>query len=105
MKSTNVTIASGQQVSTSFRMADYDIPALIMPAAFTSTSVTFQGAVANSDTFKDIYDSNGNLISVVVGVDRCVSLSSVATDLFGYGFIKIKSASAEGASRTIVVVG
>lgn len=101
----SVTILSGEQVSTSFKTNDFDVPALIMPAAFTGTTVTFQGAVANSDTFKDIYDTAGNLVSVTVAANRCISLASVLNSLMGFGFIKIKSGSAEGADRTIVVVG
>lgn len=101
----SVTILSGEQVSTSFSTNDFDIPALIMPAAFTGTAITFQGAVANSDTFKDIYDTAGALVSITVGANRCISLANVLNSLKGFGFIKLKSGTAEGATRTIVVVG
>lgn len=100
-----VTIALNGQISTSFRTNDFDIPALIMLASFTGTTITFQGAVGNSDTFKDIYDTAGALVSVTVSTDRCISLANILNSLKGFGFIKIKSGSAEVAERTIVVVG
>jgi hypothetical protein len=73
---------------------------LVMPAAFTGSSVTFQVSPDNV-TFSDYYDTDGNAVTVQVGASRYIGI--VRDDFANARYIKIVSGSTEAAERTITL--
>lgn len=99
--SQTVTIASSATTSGSADLQGLGLVGLIMPAAFTGTTMSFQVSIDNS-TFYDLYNTNNTLVSMAVTQGRAYSF--VPGDLLGYRYIKVKSGSTEGGSRVITLV-
>lgn len=74
---------------------------IILPAAMTSTSITFKFSNDNT-TFVDLYDTSGNQVSVTIAASRWVGL--LAEDFAGARYLKIATGSGEAADRTITAV-
>ena len=96
-----ITIANGGTVSTIFDARSYAMFGVIIPAAFTSTSIGFKVGDSEAATFQDLYDSTGTKVSVTVAPGNSYDLP---TALASWPFFKIVSGSAEGAARTLTVV-
>lgn len=95
------TIANGQTTSDAINCLGKSIVGLIMPAAFTGTTLTIQSSFDGS-TFKDAYDGFGNQITINVGTSRHIHLS--CGDFLATKYIKLVSGSSEGAEREITVI-
>lgn len=96
-----VTIASGQTTSEAFRAGAYSRVSLQFPAAFTGATVTFEAAQHQTDTFVALPAT----VVMVVAASTIVPAADFATlhGLAAVEWLKIVSASAEAADRTIVV--
>ncbi len=92
-------ILNGQTVGVAFYVGAKAPIALQMPAAFTGASVSFQGSNDNV-TYQAVY-IGGALYSELVTQGQNVDLDQAALAAFPY--LKIVSASAEGADRAIIV--
>lgn len=99
-KRATATIANGQTVSDAIDISDTVALGLVMPAAFTGTTLTFQVSADNS-TFQALYDSTNTQVSLTVAVSRSYDLPA---ELASWPFFKIVSGSAEGGARSLVVV-
>ena len=100
----DVAIASGQTVSSVANLANgQTLVGLILPAALTGTTITFQRCDTADGTFVPIYSMDGaSVYGIVAGTSRYVP---VQPDVFsGVPFVKVVSGSAEGAARTIGLV-
>ena len=76
--------------------------ALIMPANFTATSISFLSSV-DGVTYSPLYDvGGGSLYSVTVGTSRQVPLK--AEVMRGVKYLKLRIGASEGAIRNIVLV-
>lgn len=98
----SVTIASGQMVSTVFDGWGYGSFAIVMPAAFTGTTLSFLGS-ADGVTYVPIrYQAAASTsVALTVAVSGAYLLPA---ELSGYRYFKIVSGSAEGADRTIAII-
>jgi len=96
----NVTITSGQTVSDALDLQGLALCGIQIPAAFTGASITFQGSYDGS-TYQAIYNVSNTAYSITVGTSRTYAINPA--DFAGFRYVKIVSASAEGANRTIVV--
>lgn len=94
------TIASGQTVSDAVELSEGAIVGLVIPAAFTGTTISFQ-ASADGSVFQALYDETNTLVSMTVAVSRTYAAPAALSPFVA---IKIVSGSAEGASREIKVV-
>lgn len=94
------TIANGQTDSAAFYVGAKIPISLQMPAAFTGATVSFQGSQDNV-TYQ-VINSAGAVYSEPVTQGKDVALDG--NILAAYPYLKIISASAEGADRAIVVV-
>jgi hypothetical protein len=100
-----ISIASGQTTSAEEDIQDYMVAGLITPSALTSTTITFQASNASGGTFVDVYDSDGNQVSLAVAASRAIGLSGAEADaLAPFKWIKVVCGSAEGAARTIQLI-
>lgn len=95
------TIASGQTVSGAVALPSATMSGLILPAAFTGTSISFQVSVDGS-AYVALYDSSNALETVTVTQARAYSLNP--TVFAGWPYAKLVSNAAEGGSRAITVV-
>ena len=93
-------IASGTKPSQALAIQGYTGFGLQMPAAFTGATIKFQVS-ADNVTYQDLYDKTNTLVSVTVAVDRHYTLPD---DLAPWAFVKIVSASNEGADRSLIFI-
>lgn len=90
-------IANGGTVSDAISFQPFAQGGFVLPAAFTGASVSFQVSI-DGVTYVAFYDSANALSSITVTQGRGYAFP---IGLFAFGFVKIVSASAEGAARTI----
>jgi hypothetical protein len=110
-----VTIASGQTTSNYLCINGAAVVGIEWPAAFTGATISFVDCTQNMDgvaatldpstaTYIPYDDESGNLISVIkpATLPAKTKISPVTTAGLG-PFIKLVSASAEGADRILYV--
>lgn len=105
--STMATIGSGQSLSGLVDLQDSRATGIILPAAWTAASVTFQVS-ADNVTYQNLYDSSGTEVAVPVAASRAVNLDPAA--FLGWRYLKLRSGTSgvavnQAASRDIWVVG
>jgi hypothetical protein len=108
----NVVIANGQSLSAELDTGGRSIAAIIMPSAWTAAVLTFQGAgalAAGGGVYGDIYDDNGNELTVQASASRAIGLDQSALALSPYQFIKVRSGTSssgvnQGGARTLQVL-
>lgn len=110
----SVHIDSGSAVSDDIEdLRGYRVAGVKMPSAFDGNSITFQGAVGPNDTYQDIYDSDGNELSLSVATGNYVHLGEQdVEELQGLWGIRLRAGGtgtpqSQSADRdfTIVLVG
>jgi len=97
----NVTIASGQQSSSAIDCGGFSLVGIKLPAAFTGTALTFEVCDTIDGTYQPLYDSSNTLISYTVAQGRTYAIDP--KNFQGVQFLKVKSGTAEGAARTVVL--
>lgn len=103
--SRTVTILSGQTTSDVFEVGDYTLMGIILDAANTGATATFQACATRTGTFRAVSDSDGNVVTFATNAAAAIGLSGAELDaLAPFQFFKIVSAGAEGADRTLTVV-
>ena len=93
------TIANNAQDSSTIDMRGYAQGGFILPAAFTGATVSFKVSVDDS-TYAAFYDSANSLVSITVTQAQAYAFP---IGLFAFPYVKIRSASAEGAARSISI--
>ena len=94
-----VTIANGAQNSSILECKGYVLAAILIPAAFTSTTLTFLASI-NGTNFYEMYNTySGTALSYVVAAGRFVAINPA--DFQGVNYLKIVAGSDEGAARTL----
>lgn len=103
------TIAASGSVSDAIDLDGEIIAAIVMPATFTGTSLTFQAAASVDGTFQNVYDDSGAELTATVGQGKVVVNKSVLEALAALRYLKIRSGTAgapttEGADRTLTIL-
>jgi hypothetical protein len=96
------TIASGQTVGSAVDLGTKRLFAIVTPAALTSTAMTFQ-ASHDGTTYNAVYDDAGTQLSYTVAASRYIAITSPAKWI-GVRYLKLVGGSAEGGTRSIVLV-
>lgn len=95
-----VTIANAGTKSTSIDLVDAITAGIVLPAAFTGTTITFE--TSHDDvTFQALTDKYGNAVTMTVAQGKSYTLPD---EVAPWPFVKLVSGSAEGGDRTIRVV-
>jgi hypothetical protein len=94
----SAVIANGQTASGAISTGGMGLVGIYIPAAFTGTTITFQGSTAVAGTFVPVYNSSGQ-VSYTVSTSRYIAINPA--DIVGIPFLKIVSGSSEGAARTL----
>lgn len=97
----SVAIANGQQESASIPCGGFVLCGILLPAAFTGTALTFEASVDNISFFPVKSTTGGTTLTYTVAQGNYYAIDP--KDFQGINFLKIKSGSAEGAARTLVV--
>jgi hypothetical protein len=95
------TIAVSTKVGTAINLKGKTAVALIMPAAFSGTEITFQGSTDGS-TYTDIISSAGATVTITVAASKTVVLDEA--NFYGVDSIKVLSVTTQAAERAIKVV-
>lgn len=99
-----VQILSGQTTSAAFEIKEYMLAGVLTPDALTGTALTFQGAVVEAGDYEDVYDSDGNQVSLAAAANRAIGVSGSEADaLAPWQVLKLVSNASEGANRTFYV--
>ena len=76
----------------------YTHAVILVPADWvTATSVTFQAAASSGGTFYDVYDDQGNEMTVTVAASRAVALVYAPISLPAARYIKLRSGTTASA--------
>jgi hypothetical protein len=106
-----VNIDNGGTTSNAVDMTNFILSGVYIPTVFTGTTLTFLAAnPAAKDKDKADYfslnDSAGAAVSVTVAGQRFVAFTQAIAELFkSVQYLKVVSGSAEGAARTIYLIG
>lgn len=95
-----MVIANGATDSSGIDYDRYSFGMFIIPAAFTGASVSFKVS-SDGTTYFPVRDSTNTLISQTVTVGNAYQFPD---EIGGARYVKIVSASAEGAARTILIM-
>ena len=115
----NATIANGASLSNAVKIGDSEVndgsraPAdfrlfgIVMPAAWTAASLTFQASLDGGTSWHNVKDATGAEVSVVASVDDCVVWLPAAFSALP--MLKVRSGTAaapvaQGAERVITLI-
>jgi len=101
-----VTIASGASLSDAADLTGGALVGIIMPAAWTAASLTFQGSVDDS-TYNNVYNDSGSEYTVAADASRLIVLDPA--DFVSARHLKVRAGTSgtpvnQGAARTITLV-
>jgi len=99
----SVTVTNGTSTSGTIDLRGFNTGAFCTPATFELTTVKFQGAAGPGDTFKDIEDAAGALVTnASVSTSLCETFPA---QVFAYPFIKIVGTvgGPVAADRTLII--
>jgi hypothetical protein len=102
-----VTILSGASLSDALNIASRNFFAVIMPAAWTTANLTFQGSY-DGTTYYNLYDEAGNEVTFTAAASRYILISTPAKFL-GLKKLKVRSGTSgsavnQGADRAIQII-
>jgi hypothetical protein len=95
-----VTVASSGTTSDDFCVEAASFGGVYMPAALTSTSISFTVCDTKGGTYVALEDAAGAAIALTVEASRAYALPP---ELFGFRYAKLVCGSSEGAEREFVI--
>lgn len=98
----SVTIANGATTSGVQNCINGALIGIVMPAAFTGTSISLTASSSATGTFTPVYNSSGIQVAIQVGTSRTILFSP--TDFIGLKYVKLVSNGAEAADRSIICI-
>ena len=99
------TIALGETTSNAIPLRGRMVLGLRIPATIEGTAITFTASEEFAGTYADVYDSNGNQVSVAVAASRFIGLSGSEADAVSAApFIKLVSNAAGGENAAVDVI-
>lgn len=96
-----VTIANTATSSSPISCNGFVLCGIKLPATFTGTALTFEVCDTLGGTYVALKKSDGSSLSYTVAQGTYVAIDP--KDFQGVQFLKIKSGSAEGGLRTLLV--
>jgi hypothetical protein len=96
-----VTVASGNTTSDTINLNGFGMVGLILPAALTSTTMTFTGS-QDGVNFTSLYNVVGTQLAITIAASRLILFSP--GDFVGINYVQLVTGSAEGSDRLIQVI-
>lgn len=102
-----VTISNGTSLSPGVDMNNGRLFAVVLPAAWTAASLTFQ-ASQDGITYSNMFDSTGTEVTFTAAASQYV-INAVPVEWIGVRFIKVRSGTSgtpvnQGAARALVII-
>ena len=110
VKYLSATIAASGSLSGEVVLAGYRVVGLVMPAAWTAASITFEAATASGGTFNDVHDQGGTELTFTVAASQHIVLDADALENFaGIDVLKVRSGTSgtpvnQAAERVVTLV-
>jgi len=111
MDDATVTIADGASTSDAVRLDEYALFGLVMPAAWTSASISFDVSTDGS-TYQHLYDEDGSEMVVSVEAGKSYGFSAgFASRFLPWAYVKVRSGvvgsfvNQSGADREVTLLG
>ena len=93
-----VTLEDGQTVSGIIALGPETLSAIQLPAGFSGTAITFQASIAGN-TYDELRDSAGDVVTLTVTAGSCIYLDPVIVNAFA--FFKLVSGTAQSGDAAI----
>ncbi len=106
-ESVPITIANGQSISGAANLGGLRLFGIVMPAAWTAASITFQMSADGGSTWNNVYDQNGNEVTVTAGSSRFIALDPATLPAVQWLQARSGTASSpvnQGADRSLTLV-
>lgn len=108
LASESAVIASGASISPSVNLGGLRLFGLVLPAAFTAASLTFQVSFDNGVSWMNMYDASGSEVCVTASTSRYIALdpslySAVCMIRLRSGTASAPVAQAQDTSITLVL--
>lgn len=107
----DVTISSSTSLSSAVEdLKGYRLAAIQMPNAWTSANLTFQAQAKQGGEYENLYDSDGNELTVTADKERYIQLGEQdVEELVGVWGLKVRSGTSsaavnQGSDRTLTLV-
>jgi hypothetical protein len=102
------SIANGASLSGPVPIGAQVITGIVMPAAWTAASLTFQVSVDDGVTWSDLYDATGTEVTFLTAAGRFVAVDPSLW--LGVSHVKVRSGTGgaavnQGGARAIQLVG
>ena len=101
IETVTATIASSGTTSNACALGSLRLFGIITPAALTGTALTFLVSY-DGVSFNPLYDANGSIVTVTVGVNRYIALDP--TLYAAVTNLQIVSNASEAAARSLQLV-
>jgi hypothetical protein len=100
-------IPNGQQNSNALEIADYYYMSLVFPGVWDGgANVAIYGCPTKDGTYLPLYTEGGTAVTVTAAADQIAAITAeFAEAISSQTYIKLRSATAVGAARTIGVIG
>jgi hypothetical protein len=105
----DAVIASGASLSGAVPLRSYRLAGVIMSAAWTAASLTFQGSRSETGTYANVFDGATEVAITVAAGQYQVLSQAQQEELVGLEFIKVRSGTsgtpvAQAADRVLTLV-
>lgn len=89
--------AGATGLSAEVDLEDFVLMAILMPAAWETAVITLQGAAESGGTFGNVYDDEGNEVTIQAAASRCIGIDEVAGALAALRYVKLRSGTGASA--------
>lgn len=87
-----VSIPTGATgLSAAIDIEGYTHAGIIIPSGWQTANITFKAGVTATGTFYDVYDNDGDELTVIAAASRAISFSTAPVSLPAFRFIKLRS--------------
>jgi hypothetical protein len=97
-----ITVATNATTTPEIDLGGTELVGFQLPAAFTSTTITFLVSTVSGGTYQIMKDGAGNTVSKTVAQGQYIAVDP--TLFRGVRFVKLVSGSSEAADRQITLI-
>lgn len=104
------SIPNAQALTPEIDTTGRSLAGIVIPSAgWTAAVITFQVSNVTGGTYVDLYDDNGNEVTVQAAAGRAIGIDAAALGLAPYQFVKIRSGTTatpvnQGAQRDLIAI-
>lgn len=99
-KTVSVTIAADETKTKVIDVSGFKDLAIMMPAEWTTATLSLEGSDVVDGTFVDVYDIEGNKVSIAAAASRIIPTLNIIAPL---QYIKLVSSATQSAARDLKI--